>query len=85
MTTHNPHPEPTVLELLEFEEAHRRYSGRKDEAIRQQLHVEPARYFQLLGRAIRSREALEHHPALTNDLLAAETRSEDRRRARGLI
>lgn len=84
MTTQNPHREPTVLELLEFEEAHRRYSGRKDEAIRQQLHIEPARYFQLLRRAIHTREALEHHPALTNDLLAAEKRSEERRRTRGV-
>jgi hypothetical protein len=84
MTATDPHPEPTIVELLTFEDGHRRYSFRKDEAIRHQLRIEPARYHQLLRRAIHTREALEHDPALTNDLLAAEQRIEDRRRARGL-
>ncbi|MDI9889993.1 DUF3263 domain-containing protein [Microbacterium sp. IEGM 1404] len=59
---------PTTIDLLDFEEAWPRWSGRKDEAIRARFEIPPARYFQLLGRAIQTREALEARPMLVNRL-----------------
>ncbi len=48
--------------LLEFERAHPRHSGVKEEAIRAQLGVTPARYYVLLGRAARSLEGMAADP-----------------------
>ena len=59
---------PTEQELLTFEATHRRHTGRKENAIRDELHITPARYYQLLGRAIWTEEALHHDPILTNTL-----------------
>ncbi|WP_292694141.1 MULTISPECIES: DUF3263 domain-containing protein [unclassified Microbacterium] len=44
-----------VTELLDFEEQWPRWSARKDEAIRARFGVTPARYFQILNRAIDTR------------------------------
>jgi len=57
-----------MTELLDFEEQWPRWSGRKDEAIRARFGIPPARYFQLLGRVIQTREALEARPMLVNRL-----------------
>ncbi|WP_248240534.1 DUF3263 domain-containing protein [Microbacterium kunmingense] len=57
-----------VDELLAFEGAHPRHSGWKEEAIRARFEVPPARYYQLLDRAIDTREALELNPMLTHRL-----------------
>lgn len=55
-----------VERLIDFAAAHpRRFDGRVDEAIRTELGVTPARYFQLLSRAIRTERALEHDPVTT--------------------
>jgi hypothetical protein len=56
-------------ELLDFEEQRPRWSGQKDEAIRARFGVPPARYFQLLERAIDTRAALEARPMLVRWLL----------------
>lgn len=40
--------------LLSFESAHPRHDGTKEEAIRAELGLTPARYYLLLGRAARS-------------------------------
>ena len=69
-----------TTELLDFEEQWPRWSGRKDEAIRARFGVSPARYFQLLGRALDTVEALEARPMLVRrlrrrrDAAAAEQR-----------
>lgn len=40
--------------LLAFERAHPRHTGTKEETIRAELGLTPARYYVLLGRAARS-------------------------------
>lgn len=73
---------PTVPEMLEFESAWRRHNGAKEEAIRARFGIPPARYYQLLGRAIDSREALERDPLLARRLrrIRAAGSAESRRR-----
>ncbi|WP_424711144.1 DUF3263 domain-containing protein [Microbacterium sp. SLBN-111] len=58
-----------MTELLDFEEQWARWSGQKGDAIRARFHVPPARYLQLLERAIDTREALEAKPMLVRRLL----------------
>jgi hypothetical protein len=54
--------------LFDFEEQWPRWSSRKDEAIRATFHIPPARYFQILLRAIETAEALEARPMLVRRL-----------------
>jgi hypothetical protein len=58
---------PTA-DLLAFERAHPRNTGWKEEAIRARFKVPPARYFQLLGRAIDTLEAEALDPMLVHRL-----------------
>lgn len=59
---------PSTRDLLDFEAGWKRHHGRKEEAIRAAFGMPPARYYQLLHRAIDTREALEHDPLLTRRL-----------------
>jgi hypothetical protein len=52
----------TAPDLLDFERAHPRHSGWKEEAIRREFGVTPARLCHLFGRAAESREGIEHDP-----------------------
>ena len=54
--------------LLDFEVEWRRHAGAKEEAIRAELGMSPARYYQLLGRLIDTAEAQEHDPMLVKRL-----------------
>ena len=54
--------------ILEFEAEWRRHAGAKEEAIRADLGLSPARYYQLLGRLIDTAEAQEHDPMLVKRL-----------------
>lgn len=54
--------------ILDFEANWRRHAGAKEEAIRTELGLTPARYYQLLGRLIDTREAQEHDPLLAGSL-----------------
>jgi hypothetical protein len=54
--------------LLAFEAEWRRHGGAKEEAIRAEFDMPPARYYQLLGRLIDTAEALEHDPLLIRRL-----------------
>ncbi|WP_345750089.1 DUF3263 domain-containing protein [Microbacterium rhizophilus] len=75
-----PEPKHTVQELLDFEvEWGEKHTGRKDEAIRAVLGLKPARFYQLLGRALDSAAAVAHNPQLTNHLLERRDRSARRR------
>ena len=49
-------------DLLAFEHAHPRHNGTKEEAIRTELGLTPARYYVLLGRAARSPEGMKADP-----------------------
>ena len=71
------HPEPdeaprglSDLEraILDFEARWREHIGAKEEAIREQLELTPSRYYQLLGRLLESRDALEYDPMLVKRL-----------------
>lgn len=50
--------------ILSMETTWPRHSGAKEEAIRAQLGMSAARYYQLLGRLIDSEAALEYDPML---------------------
>ena len=54
--------------ILRFEGEWRRHGGAKEEAIRADLGLSPARYYQLLGRLIDTAEAQEHDPMLVKRL-----------------
>jgi hypothetical protein len=54
--------------LLAFEAEWRRHAGAKEEAIRAEFSMPPARYYQLLGRVIDSDAALRHDPLLVRRL-----------------
>ncbi|WP_194410950.1 DUF3263 domain-containing protein [Microbacterium cremeum] len=54
--------------LLDFEAEWRRHAGAKEEAIRADLGMSPARYYQLLGRLIDTAEAQGHDPMLVKRL-----------------
>lgn len=54
--------------LLDFENVWMRHAGAKEEAIRAELGLSPARYYQLLGRLIDSAEAQAHDPLLVGRL-----------------
>ena len=54
--------------ILAFEAEWRRHAGAKEEAIRAELGLSPARYYQLLGRLIDTAAALEHDPMLVKRL-----------------
>lgn len=71
---------PTVVELIDFAAAHPEpFTGHLAALIRAELGVTPARFFQLLGRAIASEEAARHDPVTTHRLRRlAEQREHDR-------
>ncbi|WP_396667910.1 DUF3263 domain-containing protein [Microbacterium sp. R86528] len=54
--------------ILEFEREWRRHVGAKEEAIRAELALSPARYYQLLGRLIDTVPAQEFDPMLVKRL-----------------
>ena len=54
--------------ILAFEAEWRRHAGAKEEAIRAELDLSPARYYQLLGRLLDTAEAQEHDPMLVKRL-----------------
>lgn len=60
---------PTTAELLDFEAAHPKWTGEKDELCVSQLGLRPARYYVLLHRAVQTREALEHDPMTTHRVM----------------
>ncbi|MFB8145417.1 DUF3263 domain-containing protein [Microbacterium sp. NPDC056003] len=54
--------------ILGFEAEWRRHAGAKEEAIRAELGLSPARYYQLLGRLIDTADAQAHDPMLVKRL-----------------
>jgi hypothetical protein len=68
--------------LLAFEAEWRRHGGAKEEAIRAEFDLAPARYYQLLGRLIDTAEALEHDPLLVRRLRRLRDERAEVRQAR---
>lgn len=54
--------------ILDFEAEWRRHVGAKEEAIRADLGLSPARYYQLLGRLIDTPAAQQYDPMLVKRL-----------------
>ncbi|MFH8249435.1 DUF3263 domain-containing protein [Microbacterium sp. B2969] len=69
--------------ILQFEAEWRRHAGAKEEAIRADLGLSPARYYQLLGRLIDTAEAQQQDPMLVKRLrrLREASRQSQGRRA----
>ncbi len=68
--------------MLAFEAEWRRHAGAKEEAIRAELGLSPARYYQLLGRLIETSAALAHDPMLVKRLRRIRDAREQARRER---
>lgn len=68
--------------FLTFEGEWRRHAGAKEEAIRAEFALTPARYYQLLGRLIETPEALEHDPMLVRRLRRRRDDAAARQRSR---
>jgi hypothetical protein len=58
----------TAAEMLAFEAQWGKHTSWKEEAIRARFQIPPARFYQLLGRAIETQEALELDPMLVHRL-----------------
>lgn len=54
--------------LLDFEARWGRHGAAKEEAVRSELALTPARYYQLLGRLVDDAEALAYDPMLVHRL-----------------
>lgn len=61
----------TVPELLAFENRYPRHTSRKEAAIVEDIGVKPARYYQMLQRAVRTTEALHCDPMLCRRVLGS--------------
>ena len=59
------------LAILEFERRWWKHAGPKEEAIREELALSPARYYQLLNAVIDSPDAVRHDPMLIKRLQRA--------------
>ena len=68
--------------ILAFEAEWRRHAGAKEDAIRADLGMSPARYYQLLSRLLDSPAALEHDPMLIKRLRRLRDARERSRLAR---
>lgn len=67
------------VEILEFERQWWRYSGAKEQGIREQFDMSATRYYQILNGLIDSPDALAHDPLLVKRLRRMR---ESRQRAR---
>ncbi|BFM26136.1 DUF3263 domain-containing protein [Microbacterium sp. che218] len=70
------------LAFLAFEGEWKRHAGAKEEAIRAEFDLTPARYYQLLGRLIDTPEALANDPMLVRRLRRRRDEAAERHRAR---
>lgn len=82
-----PGPEPRPLtererELLAFERRRWRYTGSKEQAVREVFGISAARYYQLLSELIDRPEALAHDPILVKRLRGLRERRRDERASR---
>ncbi len=67
--------------LLDFEARHPGHPGNKKQAIESELGVTPARFYQLLSRAIDEPEAEALDPILVHGLRRLRDRADRRHRA----
>lgn len=60
--------EPRLRDILDFERAWWKHPGPKERAVRERFGLSPARYHQLLNRAVDLPEALAYDPMLVRRL-----------------
>ncbi|WP_374197922.1 DUF3263 domain-containing protein [Microbacterium sp. cx-59] len=70
--------------ILAFESRWGAHGGAKEEAIRSELGLAPARYYQLLGRLIDTEAALAHEPMLVARLRRIRDERRRERSTRGV-
>jgi hypothetical protein len=68
--------------ILRFESEWQRHAGAKEEAIRSELELSPARYYQLLGRLIDTTAAQQYDPMLVKRLRRIRDQRQQARIAR---
>ena len=68
--------------FLSFEGEWRRHGGAKEEAIRSEFGLAPARYYQLLGRLLDDPDALAYDPMLVRRLRRRREEAAEQRRTR---
>lgn len=66
--------QPTPAQLLDFETAHPKHTGRKENAIHDELRITPARYYQLLHRAADTETGQGHNPITARTIRARRIR-----------
>jgi len=71
--------------LLDFESRWTAHDAAKEEAIRAELALAPARYYQLLGRAIDQPDAAAHDAMLVHRLRRLRDARERQRAARAVV
>ncbi|HLT68129.1 MAG TPA: DUF3263 domain-containing protein [Microbacterium sp.] len=65
--------------ILDFEEEWSAHSPAKEDAIRARLEIEPARYYQMLGRLVEDPAALAYAPMLIGRLRRMRENGSSRR------
>jgi len=68
--------------ILAFEAEWRKHGGAKEEAIRAEFDIPPARYYQVLDQLIDTADALAHDPLLVRRLRRLRETREAQRAAR---
>lgn len=71
--------------VLDFEARWHGHSGAKEEALRAELSLTPARYYQLLGRILESADAVAYDPVLVHRLRRLQIVQERERRSRSRV
>lgn len=71
-------------EMLELERLWWKYSGAKEQAIRDKFDLSPTRYYQILNVLIDSEAALAHDPLLVKRLRRLRAQRQRQRQARRL-
>lgn len=71
--------------LLDFEARWQRHAAAKEEAVRTELNLSPARYYQLLGRLIDTGDAVAYDPLLVHRLRRLRDARERERAARAAL
>jgi hypothetical protein len=77
-------PDNRWRDILDFERTWWKLGGSKERAVRERLGMSPARYYQLLNRAIELPEALEYDPMLVRRLRRVREARRKKRFARRL-
>ncbi|WP_405375028.1 MULTISPECIES: DUF3263 domain-containing protein [unclassified Microbacterium] len=71
--------------ILDFETRWTAHTGAKEEAVRVELSLTPARYYQLLGRLVDTADAVAYDPVLVHRLQRLREAQDRARRGRAQV